>query len=178
MGKRDAAEGRRILVMGCNGAGKTTFACKLAGALALPAIHLDLHYWRAGWQQPDSGEWRSQVAALVGASEWVMDGNYSDTYDLRMARADTLIWLDYSRTICLTRVLWRTLGGYGRVRARLPQGCPERLELTFLRYIWDFQNKHRPRIAKAIEYFGGHLRVFRLTCDAEADALLAAAGRT
>src|SRR5919197_1480126 len=117
MVSKSAPEGRRILVVGCSGACKTTLACRLAAALALPVVHLDLHYWRPGWQQPDRGEWRSQVAALAAVPEWVMDGNYSSTYDLRMPRADTLIWLDYRRATCLRRAFWRTLRGYGRARA-------------------------------------------------------------
>jgi adenylate kinase family enzyme len=177
MHSKDAPEGRRILVVGCSGAGKTTFAHKLAGILALPLIQLDLHYWRPGWQQPSSEEWRQQVTALADAPEWLMDGNYSSTYDLRMPRADTLIWFDYPRATCLRRVLWRTLKGYGGVRSGLPDGCPERFELTFLRYIWDFRTKHRPRIVTAIERLGGHLQVLRLTRDSEADALLEAAGQ-
>ena len=178
MDSTDAPDGRRILVVGCGGAGKSTFARRLANALSLPVIHLDVHYWRPGWQDPDGKEWGAQVATLAAAPEWIMDGNFSNTFDIRMPRADTLIWLDYSRSTCMRRVLWRTLTGYGRSRPDLPKGCPEQFDLTFLRYVWSFPSKHRPRIVSAIDRFGGHLRVFRLERDSDADALLAAAGRT
>jgi len=167
---------RRVMVIGCGGAGKSTLAKKLAERSALPLIHLDLHHWRPGWQLPDRTDWRAQVAALAAAPEWVIDGNYSNTYDIRMPRADTLIWLDYPRPTCLRRVLLRTVKGYGRARPDLPEGCPERFDFAFLRYVWDFPTKHRPRIVGAIERFGGHFHLIRLGNDREADAFLATLG--
>jgi adenylate kinase family enzyme len=164
---------RRVLVIGCAGAGKTSFARKLAAKIGLPLIHLDFHFWRPGWELPDGSDWRRQVAALAAAPEWIMDGNYSNSYDLRMPRADTLIWLDYPRGLCMRRVLWRTLTGYGRVRPDLPEQCPERLDFPFLRYVWEFSVRHRPRIVDALEKFGGHLRVIRLADDRDGDRFLA-----
>ena len=167
---------RRVLVIGCPGAGKTTLARKLAERSTLPLVHLDLHYWRPGWQLPDSKEWRAQVIALAAAPAWIMDGNYSNTYDIRMPRADTLIWLDYPRSICMRRVLLRTLTGYGRTRSDLPESCPERFDIPFFRYVWDFQEKHRPRIENGIKRFGGHLLIARLCSDREASRFLATVG--
>jgi adenylate kinase family enzyme len=167
---------RRVLVIGCPGAGKTTLARKLAERSRLPLVHLDFHYWRPGWQLPDSKEWRAQVIALADAPAWIMDGNYSNTYDIRMPRADTLIWLDYPRSICLRRVLLRTLTGYGRTRPDLPESCPERFDIPFFRYVWHFPEKHRPRIANAIRRFGGHLVIARLCSDREASEFLATVG--
>jgi adenylate kinase family enzyme len=167
---------RRVLVIGCPGAGKTTLARQLAERSRLPLVHLDFHYWRPGWQLPDSKEWRAQVLALADAPAWIMDGNYSSTYDIRMPRADTLVWLDYPRSICMRRVLLRTLTGYGRTRPDLPESCPERLDIPFFRYVWNFPEKHRPRIENGIERFGGHLLIARLCSDREASRFLATVG--
>ena len=178
MGILGAPDGsmRRVMVVGCAGAGKTTFARRLAERVALPLIHLDRHFWRPDWQLPDSNDWREQVIALADASDWIMDGNYFNTYDVRMSRADTLIWLDYPRTTCMRRVLLRTLTGYGRTRPDLPERCPERFDFPFLRFVWDFPKKHRPRIVSAIERFGGHLRITRFGGDRDADRFLATLG--
>jgi hypothetical protein len=73
-------------------------------------------------------------------------------------------------------VLLRVLTGYGRTRPDLPEGCPERFDFTFLRYIWEFPAKHRPRIVKGIAQYDGHLRVIRLGNDREAEELLASVG--
>src|SRR5262245_32584770 len=126
---------RRVLVVGCAGAGKTTFSRRLAAMLKLPVVHLDRHFWRPQWQLPDMQEWRETLTTLAAGPEWIMDGNYSGTFDLRMPRADTVIWLDFSRMICMRRVLLRIVKGYGRTRQDLPEGCPEKFDPVFLRYV-------------------------------------------
>lgn len=167
---------RRVLVVGGPGAGKTTFAARLAASLALPVIHLDFHFWRPGWKLPDLMEWRDQVIALAALPEWVMDGNYSNTYDIRMPRADSLIWLDHPRATCMRRVLLRILKGYGRTRPDLPDGCPEKFDPKFIRFVWRFPVKNRPHITEGIERFWRHLRVTRLSNDREVGHFLATVG--
>src|SRR5262249_58786907 len=71
---------RRVMVVGCAGAGKTTLARSLAARLRLPLIHLDFHFWRAGWQLPDSKDWRGKGIAPSGAPAWVMERGYSHPY--------------------------------------------------------------------------------------------------
>jgi adenylate kinase family enzyme len=167
---------RRVMVVGCPGAGKSTFARRLGGQLGLPVIHLDFHYWRPGWKLPELAAWRENVAALVAPPEWVIDGNYSNTFDLRMPRADSLVWLDYPRAVCMRRVLKRIIKSYGHTRPDLPPGCPEKFDLEFLRYVWDFPRAHRPRIPAGIGKFGGHLHVTRFGKDRDAENFLAALG--
>jgi len=164
------------MVVGCGGSGKSTLALRLGEKLDLPVIHLDFHYWAPGWQAPAADAWRERVRALAAAPAWIMDGNYSSTYDIRMPRADTLVWLDQSRAVCLRRVLLRTFRGYFRTRPGLPQGCRERFDLEFTRYVWDFPTKHRPRIVSAIERFGANLRLFHLCGDRDVKNFLAMAG--
>lgn len=167
---------QRVLVIGCSGAGKSTFGRQLATMLGLPLIHLDQHFWRPGWQTPERQEWREQVVALAGEPAWIMDGSYANTFDIRMPRADTLIWLDHPRSVCVRRVLMRTLAGYGRTRADLPENCPERFNLAFLRYVWKFHKQQRPRIESGIKTYGGHLRVVILRNDHAVKSFLASAG--
>jgi adenylate kinase family enzyme len=108
---------------------------------------------------------RRGMRQLSAAPAWVMDGNFSDTFDLRMPRADSLLWLDYSRVTCIRRILMRTIEDYRRPRPDLPAGCAETFDAEVLRFAWDFPVKHRPQIPAAIERFGRHLRVFRLSND-------------
>jgi adenylate kinase family enzyme len=167
---------RRVLVIGCSGAGKSTLSRQLSAALQLPLIGLDRHYWKAGWKPMVREEWRERVAALVSAPDWVMDGNFAGTFDLRMPRADTLIWLDFARSVCLRRVLMRVLHDHGRSRADLPEGCPETFDPAFLWYVWTFNAKERPLITPAVERFGAHLDVIALADDRQVDRFRATHG--
>jgi len=168
---------RRILVVGSPGAGKSTFARRLGAKLGLPVIHLDFYFWQRGWQLPDMTVWRERLTALVAAPEWVMDGNYADTFDIRLPRADTMAWLDYPRGICMRRIILRVVKEHGRTRADLPEGCPEQFDLELMRFVWSFPREQRRKIVAGIERFGGHLRAVRFADDRDADGFLAAAGR-
>lgn len=144
---------RRVCVIGPCGAGKSTFSRKLAGATGLPLTHLDQVYWRPGWQKPGVGEWPQQVHALISKDRWIIDGNYHSTLDARLARADTVISLDYPRRIYLWRALKRIVLNYGRVRPDSAPGCPERFDLAFLLYLWRFPRDSRPKTLDALDRF-------------------------
>jgi adenylate kinase family enzyme len=149
----------RIAVVGPGGAGKSTFASALGARLDLPVVHLDRHYWRPGWVEPSKQEWVDLQSALVAADRWVMDGNYGGTLDIRFARADTVIVLEPSRLTCVAGALRRTLANRGR--AVQAPGCPERLDLDFLRWIWRYRRDSRPRLDAALARHP-HLRVVEL----------------
>lgn len=121
----------RVLVVGSAGAGKTTFAVRLAALLDLPLIHLDFEYWRPGWQPKPSDEWPMRVDELIAREAWVMDGNYGGTMERRLTRADAAVFLDVNRVRCLWRVVVRSLRYWRRSRPDLPPGCSERLDWGF-----------------------------------------------
>lgn len=146
---------KRILILGCSGAGKTTLSLAIAARTGLPVIHLDKHYWRAGWVEPSKEEWRAQVAALTAQPEWIMDGNYGGTIVERLAVADTAIVLDFPTATCLWRVAKRIAAGYGRTRPDLADGCPEQIDLAFFRYVATFRRNQRPRLMAALDAFEG-----------------------
>ena len=159
---------QRVLVIGIPGAGKSTFAQALAQSTGLPLIHLDKEFWRPGWVQTPRPEWRAKVAELAARDRWIMDGNYDSSLDLRLPCADTAVWFDYPMLRCLGRAMRRAVTGYGRVRSDMGEGCPERIDLEFLRYIWTFNVKERPRVVASLERFGCHIDpvVFRRDRDA------------
>lgn len=142
---------KRILVLGSGGAGKTTFAKQLAEKTGLPAIHLDLHFWSSGWVETSRDEWIPRVIELSERPEWIMDGNYSGTIDIRMKYADTVIFLDYGRITCTLGVLKRVIAHRGLTRDDMPDGCPERFNIEFMRWIWNYSSRSRPLILRALK---------------------------
>ena len=114
------------------------------------------------------------VEEAVLADGWVFDGNYSRSFTIRGERADTLIWLDMPRTLCLARVVRRISAGYGRVRPDMAKGCPERLDLGFLRYVWTFPRHSTPELTRFYDRFPR--AKYRLTSPAEVAGFLDRAG--
>ncbi|HKM71834.1 MAG TPA: hypothetical protein VJX94_17545 [Stellaceae bacterium] len=148
----------RILILGCAGAGKSVLARKMAAALSLPVIHLDRHYWRPGWIEPDESTWTAQIRNLVQQRTWIMDGNFSGTLPMRLTAADTVIYLDLPTWVCILRVLLRTATWFGRVRRdEFAPGCRERLNWAFLKDTWRYRRDYRPRVIAAMSNFSGRL---------------------
>ena len=100
---------RRVQVVGNSGSGKTTFAAALAAQLGVPHVELDSLFHLPGWDHRTPEEFAALVGEVVGTDQWVVDGNYGKVQDLIWARADTVVWLDYPRSVVMPRVLWRTL---------------------------------------------------------------------
>lgn len=98
---------KRLLIIGSGGSGKSTLAHQIHSITQLPIIHLNKHYWKPNWVEPSKKEWESIVSTLIKQNAWVMDGNYGGTFHLRMPTADTIIFLNRSRYICLWRALKR-----------------------------------------------------------------------
>ena len=112
--------GRRIVVTGLAGSGKSTFSLALGARTGLPVIHLDLHFWQPGWKAPSEAEWREKQRTVLAGDAWIADGNYHETLDLRLQLADTVVVLDLPWWLCSSRALVR---GF-RTPGELPEGCP------------------------------------------------------
>jgi adenylate kinase family enzyme len=165
---------RRVLVIGAPGSGKTTLSARLAARLGVPVHHLDRYHWDPGWSYRDSAQAREAVRALSETPAWVMDGNFAETFDLRMPRAETLVWLDYPRLTCVRRILTRTAKDYGKQMPDLAEGCPETFDLGVLRFAWRFPAESRPQILDALARYGSHLTVFTLRNDRDVIAFMRA----
>jgi adenylate kinase family enzyme len=162
---------RRIVIVGCAGSGKSTLARQLGERLGLPILHLDTLFWLPEWREPASAEYRARFAAAFAGEDWVSDGNFFETLEQRLPRADALIILDRSRWLCLFRVLWRAC--FQRYeRPDLPAGCPEGLDWKLLRYVWRYNAVSRPALEAARLAFGRDVPTIRLRNDREVIAFL------
>lgn len=158
---------RRILVVGSSGAGKSTFAVALGRRLELPVIHLDQHYWNEGWSPTPDSVWDEYVETLWSEPQWVMDGTYVRSLPKRLTVADAAVFLDLPSAVCRYRVIRRILVSFGRTRADLAPGCPEKLDFEFLRWVWSWPRDVRPDVVRAIDGApsGFPLTVLRSTSD-------------
>lgn len=139
---------KKIAIIGCCGSGKSTFSCKLSTELNLPLYHLDKLYWKPGWTKTPSEQWVEIQTSLCKNKQWIIDGNYKSTLDIRLDACDTVIFLDVNRFICIYRALKRTLTS--KTRPDMAEGCEERFNLEFIKFIWDFPNNARPDIIDKI----------------------------
>jgi adenylate kinase family enzyme len=153
---------QRVLVIGNCGSGKSTASRQLARRLDLPLIHLDREFWRPGWVEPSGAEWDRRTQELVEGERWLIDGNYSNSLERRLERADTVVWLDFPRLFCLGQVLRRVRVQYGRTREDCGVDCPERFDLSFLKWVWDYPRRSRGRTLELQgKYTGLDWHVFR-----------------
>lgn len=141
---------QKVAIIGSCGAGKSTLAVNLGKELDLPVIHLDSYYWQSGWQETDAQAWRQIQQELINGKSWIIDGNYGNTLDIRLAAADTIIWLDFNRYLCLWRVFQRYLKYSGKTRPDMAANCPERLTKEFMQYVWSFPQVHRSKITNRL----------------------------
>lgn len=153
----------RIVLLGCAGAGKSTLAQRLSVETGAPLIDLD-RIWRGRTQE--TPEFRATLADLHAGEAWISDGNFAAvTFDLRMPRADLVVWLDRPALVCAWRATTRVLRAGEMHR-------PGDL-FTVLRFIWGFERRNRPRIEALRLQYGPEVPVVRLRTDAEVAAFVA-----
>jgi adenylate kinase family enzyme len=158
---------RRVLVVGSSGAGKSVLARRLGNVAQLPVIHLDRYFWRAGWQETPLAEWQAQVTALTAGARWIMDGNYRSTLDIRLATADTVVFLDLPRWLCVAQAVKRRFQYLRTPRPDMAQGCQERPFdphfPQFVRRIWAYPQRARPQLLTKLAAVQGQQTVIHLT---------------
>jgi adenylate kinase family enzyme len=141
---------KRILVIGCCGAGKSILSKQLSYKLNLPLIQLDRLFWQPGWIEQEDLVFAELLQTELDRVEWIIDGNYLKTLPLRLEYADTVIFLDLNRWICTYRVLKRWLFQEEEQAA----GCPQKVDLPFLKFVfWDYPQSHRSKVLDLKEQY-------------------------
>ena len=149
----------RIIVIGCSGGGKTTLSRKLAKAFDLDYLSLDRDVrWLSGWKERERSEQRAIITQLVKRDRWVFDGSGASTFDLRLPRAEIILWVRVPRYVALFGLTRRVMKNFGKVRPHMSVGCPEKLpDREFLSYIWNFEKNYAPGFVKNINQFGPNI---------------------
>ncbi len=163
---------QKVLVIGCCGAGKSTFSKKLEKILKIPLIHLDKYYHKPNWEEPEKEEWKNILHKLVKQKRWIMDGNYADSFDIRFPLADTIIYLDYPSIKCCIRVIKRNIKDFGKKRSDMADGCKEGFDFNFLKFVLTFNYRNKSKIYTRIEKVKNTKNVIILKNDKEVDDFL------
>lgn len=144
----------RIMIIGGNGAGKTTFSEKLRDQLQLPLVHLDALYWRDNWQAASHEEFDALLMRELVKPRWIMDGNMHRTIPMRLPYCDTVIYMDYSTLRCVCGVIKRSVQNHGKSRPDMGGYCLEKFDrrtFSFIRSVWQFNKKNRKRYYEMLD---------------------------
>ena len=136
----------KIIVVGCGGAGKSTFSRELSNKLDIPVYHLDKLFWNEGWIETPKAEFNKKIEKVINKDKWIIDGNYIRTIDIRAKKADTIIFINMPTYICLYRIFKRRFMYRGKSRPDMAEGCPEGIDIEFFKKI-------RPEILKKLSLY-------------------------
>ncbi|KQV42498.1 MULTISPECIES: AAA family ATPase [unclassified Rhizobium] len=167
-------QAERILVIGCSGGGKSTLSRGICGRLGIPYISMDRDFfWLPGWVKREKAEERALIAEGVARERWLMDGSGSSSFDIRLPRAQMVVWVRLPRWRCLLGVTRRALHYLGKTRPDMAPGCVERIpDREFLSYIWHFEKHFVPHILSQLQRYGAGVPVLQLKSHAEMCDLL------
>lgn len=155
---------KKVIIIGCPGSGKTTFAEKLNKCTGLPLYYLD-----AIWHKPDKThisreEYDEKLSEIFDTPEWIIDGNYKRTIEARLQQCDTVFLFDLPTEVCLQGATERI----GKGRYDLPRIETE-LEDEFRQFIEEFPQKTLPSIYELIDKYKEEKQVIVFRSRAEAD---------
>ena len=139
---------KKVIVIGCPGGGKSTFARKLRDKTGLPLYYLDMI-----WHKPDKTNitreaFDRELDEILNTDRWIIDGNYSRTLEKRLKACDTVFFLDLPTQVCLDGVSARI----GVKRDDMPW-VEEAWDEEFRVFIQKFQESERPGIYALLEMY-------------------------
>lgn len=157
---------KRIIVIGCPGSGKSTFSRALNLKTDIPLYHLDMMYWNPDKTTIDKSVFLHRLKNVIEKEEWIIDGNYASTMELRLAACDTVFFLDYPSELCLEGVRDRM----GKPRSDMPWVEREE-DAEFIEFIKGYNENVRPTVLSLLEKYDGK-NIFVFHDREEANAFL------
>ena len=157
---------KRVIVIGCPGSGKSTVSRALHNKTGIPLYHLDMMYWNADKTTVDKSVFLGRLSAVLAKDEWIIDGNYGSTMELRIAACDTVIFLDYPLDVCLDGIKARR----GKPRSDMPWIETEE-DAEFIEFIKNYNEHQKPKVLELFEKYSDK-NIVILRSREQADAFL------
>ena len=155
---------KKVIVIGCPGSGKSTFARALHDKTGIPLYHLDMMYWNADKTTVEKRVFLELLSSVLEKDEWIIDGNYGSTMELRMAACDMVIFLDYPLDVCLDGIRARR----GKPRSDMPWIETEE-DAEFIEFIKSYNEQQKPKVLELLEkYSDKNIVIFKSREQADA----------
>ena len=156
---------KKVLVIGCPGSGKSTFGRMLKNKTGLPLYHLDMLYWNEDRTTVEKAVFLDRLKNVMKNDEWIIDGNYASTMEMRFAECDTVFFLDYPTDVCIEGIEARR----GQPRSDMPWIETDAIDDEFLSFIQNYNTVNRPNVMELIEkYSDKNVIVFKSRKEADA----------
>lgn len=160
---------KRIMIFGRSGSGKSTFAVKLHKRFNFPLYHIDKFGYTKGWVERDHQEFLTMLQQFVEQDTWIIDGNGTDSLEMRYQRADICLYFNYPRRVCLLRSLKRFFYKDRTIKDRA-EDCPEKFDWPFIKYIWTFDQRVKDTVASIRHNYPG-VKFIEVTNDKQLRAI-------
>ena len=156
--------GQKIIVLGCSGSGKSTFSKRIHDAAGLPLIHLDNVWWKSDRSHISREEFDQKLGEILQEDKWILDGDYSRTYEVRFQSCDTVFFLDYDFEECMNGIKERV----GKKRRDIPW-TEQELDPELVKQVENYERENRPVVLALIEkYSDKNSFIFKSRVEADA----------
>ncbi len=157
---------KKIIVIGCPGSGKSTFSRELHNITGIPLFHLDMMYWNSDKTIVEKAVFLERLSDVLRQNEWIIDGNYASTMELRLKECDTVIFLDFPSDVCLEGVRKRQ----GKPRSDMPW-VENGDDAEFIEFIKNYNSQNRPQVIELLARYSLK-NIFKFTTRAESEEFL------
>ncbi len=154
---------KKVIIIGCCGSGKSTFARYLHACTGIPLYHLDQLNWNVDKTTVEKTVFLERVRDVIQKDSWIIDGNYGSSIEIRMQACDTVFFLDYPVDICIQGIYDRV----GKVRTDMPW-IEDEVDEDLIEFVKNYEKEDRPEILNLLsKYKEKDIHIFHTREDAK-----------